>query len=99
MVSQHDKDHLKVTNLVNAFVVMYPNSEYGPAHIVLSDYNLDDESFSFALERLELARWDRRDYVYDLTDEEIGATEAFLWFLRTLPGDWREDFDNSDSEV
>lgn len=33
----------KAVQLITAFLEQYPDSEWGFAHIVLSDYNLEDE--------------------------------------------------------
>jgi hypothetical protein len=43
-------DKLDLIPLLNRFTSIYPSSEWGAGHVVLSDYNLDDDSIMLAIE-------------------------------------------------
>ena len=54
---------------IDAFRRKYPNTEYGPAHIVISDYNLDESAIDYCL-----------DAIKEMRDEtsDVHELEAFL---------------------
>ncbi len=66
---------------IETFLAAWPDSEFGPAHIVLSDANVDDGSIKFALERLWLDT--------EIPQGEWRATLDFLVELRAIPEDDR----------
>lgn len=74
-----------VWRMIELFLEMYPDEEYGFAHIVLSDQNLDDGSLVEVLGR------------HDPAFPHNPITVKFLEFLLTIPEDIRT-FEN-DIEV
>jgi len=72
-----------VALLVEEFVQKYPDEEYGFAHIVLSDQNLDDSCINYCLEHQ--TEYDDKGH----TNEVI----EFLNFLKTIPETIRESDD------
>lgn len=73
---------------IHAFLEKWPGSEYGPAHIVLSDHNLDDDFIHFCLKEIET---NLSNYAFngDHSEEEITATKAFLLELLAIPEEAR----------
>ncbi len=70
---------------IDRFLEEWPDAEYGPAHIVLSDCNLEDVHIDFCL-----AEFDKDDeHIY--WPGELEATRAFLSELRALPEDQRTE--------
>jgi hypothetical protein len=85
----------EIRKLVDAFVCVWPNSEYGPAHIALSDYNLLDSNISFCQKLIndllrKTATADIQDTYKEHSREELNATLYFLDSLRFTPEDWRD---------
>lgn len=77
---------------INVFLEQYPKTEWGPAHNVLSDYNLEDH-YIWSVIR-DLADFD------DISDEDYQerlATLKFLVSLFDIPEDDRcpTDFDDT----
>lgn len=59
------------------FLEKWPRADYGPAHITLSDHNLEDHNLRFCLNEIAKANGD----IYDGQQRdrgEIAATKAFL---------------------
>lgn len=90
---------------INRFLVKWPSAEYGPAHIILSDYNLEDHNFEFVFKEIDEAKATleaglRSEYVYSVTAYELNATERFLRELQAIPEDercvWCDDEDGDD---
>jgi hypothetical protein len=67
----------QVKALIKAFLELYPQAEWGFAHIILSDYNLYDTNFDFC-EGLYQAL----PYPQSQMDR---ATYHFLQLLRVIP--------------
>jgi hypothetical protein len=74
---------------IDEFSERWPESPYGPAHIVIDDYNAADGHVRFCLTRL--AHYDRADYASDHSPEELAATKELLEWLLTIPEDERMD--------
>lgn len=77
---------------VDRFLEQYPNAEYGPAHVVLSDYNFEDEwlnscmtGLEFAMQMIESGQESRPSH----SIEELFATLNFLRELKATPEDER----------
>jgi hypothetical protein len=68
----------EVQQLIHEFIELYPDAEYGFAHIVLSDYNLEDHWIEDVLEN-------PHDDYPDVRD----ATANFLKQLLEIPEDDR----------
>lgn len=68
---------------IEAFLLHNPDTEFGPAHVVLGDDNVDDVSIDRCLARVreELSRCP--------AEEELIATALFLEQLRAIPEDER----------
>lgn len=87
---------------IEAFVLAYPQAEFGPAHIVLADDNVDNgniqESLKFTHAVLSgdmtgCNDWQQRliqsgAYI-DNNPDELAATCVFLEYLLTIPEDDR----------
>lgn len=73
-------ERARILNLVDSFIQMYPDEEFGFAHLVLSDYNLDDHFINVCLNRVD-----------DLPHSPV--TTAFLQFLLTIPENIRTEWD------
>lgn len=67
---------MQVQTLIEAFLALWPEAEYGFAHIILSDYNLEDHWFDEVLANATTS----------LVDQ---ATEHFLRLLFCIPEDER----------
>lgn len=64
---------------IETFLERYPDAGFGPAHIVLSDCNVDNECIDRCLNEA---------YRTPITDNLV-ATISFLRMLRTIPEDYR----------
>ena len=96
---------------INKFLLAYPNAEWGPAHIVLSDRNLSDGHIQWCLDLidaiLEPKELDERDRMFldsvhwykTHTRIELEKTKTFLLDLLNVPEESREpetvELDNS----
>jgi len=88
---------------IDAFLEKWPDAEYGPAHIVLSDANLEDHHIDWciglcrqwlALEpksesEREHEMWQAVNQWAEHPREEIQATHDFLVAMRAVPEDDR----------
>ena len=72
---------------IEAFVEEWPDSSYGPGHIVLDDDNVLDGNIQFCLDKLDA--YDPKDYSCEHTVEELAATRVFLLELMAIPEDDR----------
>jgi hypothetical protein len=85
----------------------WPEAEFGPAHIVLSDANLEDGHIDWCIALCDSVLdgtpwpddWTAGNIWEDHEREEIEATRSFLRELRAVPEDERvEDGDTFCSE-
>jgi len=85
----------QVLDLIRAFLVLWPKAEWGPAHIVLSDWNLSDSQIGWAIARLMDAEDQPRltPDVIDAIDMHV-ATRRFLSLLLCIPESVREPGDD-----
>lgn len=84
-----DEDRHPTLNMIDAFLEKWPNAEWGPAHVVLSDYNLENEwldscmkSLEFAMQTIESGQ--HNGYLAERLDE-LFATLNFLQELKAIP--------------
>jgi hypothetical protein len=75
---------------IDDFNERWPEAPYGPAHIVLDDYNVLDGHVWFCLDRLE--RYDPADYPSEHTQEERKATKELLEWLLRVPEEERDQW-------
>lgn len=77
----------EIIQRIDEFTEQYPDAEYGPAHIVLSDYNLTDDAIDFCLNLLDPANIEEAlsDISYSPEEKELEETRAFLRWLRSIP--------------
>ena len=103
---------IELQEKIEAFLEIWPNAEFGPAHIVLSDYNLRnvDIIWSINLIHAALAKsmdgldLDERDlellqalnWYSDCTKDELKATQSFLNELLQIPEDIREVYEDDE---
>lgn len=78
--------------LIDRFLARWPNAEWGPAHIILSDYNLEDHWFEGVMSSLEFAMQqieggENTEATHSV--DELFATLQFLRELRMIPEDDR----------
>lgn len=82
----------RTIEFIRAFVALWPDSEYGPAHVVLSDYNVDDLFLISSIGRAMRAHAgidpEAKDYS-EHSREELKATLLFLRCLANIPEDKR----------
>lgn len=57
-----------VMNLIDIFLDKYPEASYGPAHVVLDDYNLDDDTIVWCQKLLKDAIITRLGYSVESPD-------------------------------
>lgn len=75
----------KVLSAIRAFTERYPNSEFGPAHCVLSDYNIDDATLTNTLAFYDRAAEKQfREDGYHIVPGMAAEHEAVKAFLREL---------------
>jgi hypothetical protein len=77
---------------IDEFLTQWPDAEYGPAHVILSDYNLEDHWFSGIMNQLEFAmqQIETGENKYPThSKEELFATLQFLRELLIIPEDDR----------
>ena len=81
-----------VINKIHVFLKEWPNAEWGPAHIILSDYNLEDHWFvaverhlEFAIQQIESGIIPEQAH----SKEELFSTLKFLDELKAIPEDDR----------
>jgi hypothetical protein len=72
--------------LLDAFCARWLDAEYGPAHIVIADYSLWDESLQFVLDYIA------EGHTHDRSPEEIAATVGLMRALQAIPTAARESF-------
>lgn len=73
---------------ITKFLELWPDAEYGPAHVVLSDYNLEDYFVDASIQRIRNG---------DRSSDELSATLSFLLELRDIPEDKRiAEFDDEE---
>ena len=72
---------------LEAFTEKWPDSSYGPGHIVLDDCNLCDGHIQFCLDKLDA--YDPSDYSCEHTEGELAATRTFLVELLSISEDDR----------
>ena len=77
----------EVNDLIGSFLNVYPQAEFGPGHIALSDGNLNDSSLDFCLAQ-EKRRTDPNDGDTDEGEDE--AVRHFLRLLKAIPEWMRE---------
>jgi hypothetical protein len=82
---------------IEEFLERWPNAEWGPAHVVLSDWNLDDEFIESSLRRIASALGesdpvdgeDVEHYRENHPQNELLATRYLLNGLLAIPEDDR----------
>lgn len=57
-----------IMNLIDIFCDKYPEASYGPAHVVLDDYNLDDDTIVWCQKLLKEAIITRFGYAVESPD-------------------------------
>ena len=82
-----------VYELIRAFLAIWPNAEYGPAHIALSDQNLSDDNIRFCHKAIHRCQ---ESGVGDA--QELHATDLFLRVLLCVPEDVREVPEDDEGE-
>ena len=72
------------------FNVVWPDAEFGPGHITLSDFNVDNVSIEFCLKEIIKARaGEYNDHETVPSDEELDDVEKFLRCLLETPEEIR----------
>ena len=79
----------RVTVLIAAFLAIYPDSEWGPGHIALSDGNLSDWHLRSCLDESK-----RELSEAEIDENEDEAVRAFLRLLLALPPYMRGEYDS-----
>lgn len=70
---------------IEKFLESWPDAEYGPAHCVLGDANIEDEHLDDAISECRKLLIDPSDDPERAPEEELRATLAFLFEFRRLP--------------
>jgi hypothetical protein len=83
----HSRCSDETIDKIDAFLDQWPDSEWGPAHIVLSDENVEDSDIQFCLAGIDNYR--PGDCSKEFPTEELAATKAFLESLLLIPEDER----------
>lgn len=60
--------HPQIASWIDAFNMKYPHSAYGPGHITLDDYNLDDYSLEYV-----------RRLCRAILDDDFTGEAHYLW--------------------
>lgn len=86
-------------NFTEAFSALFPEAEFGPAHIVIGDDNVDDYNVDYCLERTKAALGrpgvdddyasEMKRMYKDHDRAELEATLLFLEILKLIPEDDR----------
>jgi len=84
---------------IDAFLARWPNAEFGPAHIVLGDANIEDHNLQYCAAlcrqwlgvepKEDVGLWSAVDGWADHKREEIEATLRFLEDFLLIPHDQR----------
>lgn len=90
-----DEHREAVRQLIAAFTEVFVGSEFGPAHITLSDYNALDDNLIFSRNVVSglltgTASDEQRDTYKDHQPNELLATLLFMDVLRQIPEEWRD---------
>lgn len=72
-----------VLKILAELVSEYPNSDFGPAHIVVGDCNVDDGSIAFCL--YEIITYEHGKCAIEYSDEELRATADALKAILNIP--------------
>jgi hypothetical protein len=82
----------KLLDACEEFIEKWPESPYGPAHIVIDDNNAEDENIQWCLDHWEETEASIREACDESADDptldrslEVAATKAFLKELLTWP--------------
>lgn len=69
-------------NRMNHFYDLYPEADFGPAHIVIGDDNLEDHHILYCLEK-----WDKMIAEHDVPRDPVDLAAAWCWlkYLLTFP--------------
>lgn len=76
MIREWTLEELEQLQRIEAFLERWPGAEWGPAHIVLSDYNLESDFIEFCLKAID--SYNNDDYGEPHSPEELEETKAFL---------------------
>lgn len=88
------EDREAVRMMCDHFCTIFPSAEFGPAHIMLGDYNLLDHNLDFSQKQVYKAIAG-----IDHGFAELHATLALIAFMRCIPTDlrdihdWAEEFE------
>lgn len=79
-----------IKDLITIFARLWPGSEFGPAHIALSDYNLLDNNLEFCSRLIAslldgTATPEQVDTYRDRSETEWRATFCLLEILKAIP--------------
>lgn len=89
-----------VVDRINEFVDHWPNTENGPAHVILSDFNAQDYFINLArLDIEKLLRGEALEVDYRQTQEELLATHAFLQGLMDIPEVQRDVYGDTEWSI
>ena len=90
-------DEAEMKRRIDAFVEKWPQSPWGPGHIVLDDLNIGEGAFAWCISLIDgvlddakaddRVRLQRDDYLRRHSREELEETREFLQELLT---DWKE---------
>jgi len=71
---------------IEEFCDRWDSAEFGPAHILLSDCNVDDDDILFCLKQTELVKQGDADWLSGpwYQSQEPGELEATITFLNEL---------------
>ena len=72
-----------ISERLDEFNEQWFNAAFGPAHIVVDDYNVLDGNIRFCLDKLD--NYDPEDYAQEHPPEELKATRELLEWLLTIP--------------
>lgn len=86
-----DGERLKRTtsNFIDAFAALWPGSNFGPAHILIEDGNVDDDQIDFCIKSTQAELDGKGDSQERRSKAELLATLAFLDCLKQIPEDDR----------
>lgn len=79
MPREYTTEELAAIQKIEVFLERWIKAEWGPAHIVLSDYNLDADFIEFSLKAID--NYNDSDYSEPHSPEELEATRLLLMEL------------------
>ena len=93
VIHEYSPDEVKAIEKIEAFLEKYPLAEFGPGHIILSDYNLRESDFAYVFRAIEETLSRTSDIYTNADRDTVFETQKFIVELEKMmyPKDTEEN--------